>query len=141
MERGLDRTEATWSERELEVVVDRERARFAAWYEFFPRSGVDGDRSATFQEAAAQLARAAAMGFDVVYLPPIHPIGRAHRKGRDNALVAAPGDPGSPWAIGSRDGGHTAIEPGLGTFEDFEWFRGEAERLGLEIALDLAWQC
>src|SRR5207245_9714660 len=92
-----------------EVIVDPERARFAAWYEFFPRSGTAADRSATFKEAEAQLAFAAAMGFDVVYLPPIHPIGRAHRKGRNNALVAAPGDPGSPWAIGSADGGHRAV--------------------------------
>src|SRR5207247_58731 len=90
---------------------------------------------------AGRFTRIAALGFDVVYLPPIHPIGTSFRKGRNNALVAAPGDPGSPWAIGSPDGGHAAVEPGLGTFEDFEWFRGEAERLGLEVAIDLAWQC
>src|SRR5206468_12771244 len=103
MGRHIDRTEATRAERELEVVVDRERARFAAWYEMFPRSGAAADRSATFPEAERGLERAAAMGFDVVYLPPIHPIGRAHRKGRNNALVAGPGDPGSPWAIGGAD--------------------------------------
>ena len=141
MERHLDRTEATRSERELEVVVDRERARFAAWYELFPRSGAALDRSSTFTEAQAQLARIAAMGFDVVYLPPIHPIGRTHRKGRNNALVAAPGDPGSPWAIGSADGGFTAVHPDLGTLDDFDRFVGAARRLGLEVALDFAIQC
>ena len=141
MARHIDRTEATWAERELEVVVDRERARFAAWYEFFPRSGVSVDRSATFKEAQAQLTRAAAMGFDVVYLPPIHPIGRAHRKGRNNSLVAAPGDPGSPWAIGSADGGFTAVYPDLGTLDDFDRFVEAAQRLGLEVALDFAIQC
>ena len=141
MARHIDRSEATWAERELEVVVDRERARFAAWYEFFPRSGVAVDRSATFKEAEAQLGRVAAMGFDVVYLPPIHPIGRAHRKGRNNALVAAPGDPGSPWAIGSTDGGFTAVHPDLGTLDDFDRFVEAARRLGLEVALDFAIQC
>jgi starch synthase (maltosyl-transferring) len=141
MQRALDRTEATWAERELEVVVDPERARFAAWYEFFPRSGIAPDRSATFKEAEAQLTRAAAMGFDVVYLPPIHPIGKAHRKGRNNELVAAPDDPGSPWAIGSADGGYTAVHPDLGTVEDFDRFVEAARRLGLEVALDFAIQC
>jgi starch synthase (maltosyl-transferring) len=101
----------------------------------------DPARSGTFREAAAELARIADLGFDIVYLPPIHPIGTSFRKGRNNALAAAAEDPGSPWAIGSPAGGHTAIEPGLGTFDDFEWFRGEAERLDLEVALDLAWQC
>jgi starch synthase (maltosyl-transferring) len=141
MERHLDRSEATRGERELEVVVDRERARFAAWYELFPRSGAAPDRSATFTEAEAQLARVAAMGFDVVYLPPIHPIGRAHRKGRNNALVAAPGDPGSPWAIGSAEGGFTAVHPDLGTLDDFDRFVETARRRGLEVALDFAIQC
>src|SRR5262245_57578424 len=124
------------------VWVDRERARFGAWYEMFPRSaGPDPTRSATFREAAARLARVADLEFDVVYLPPIHPIGTTFRKGRNNSLTPTPDDPGSPWAIGSPDGGHTAVEPGLGTLDDFEAFRAEAERLGLEIALDLAWQC
>jgi starch synthase (maltosyl-transferring) len=141
MARHLDRSEATWAARELEVVVDRERARFAAWYEFFPRSGAAVDRSATFAEAAAQLERAAAMGFDVVYLPPIHPIGRAHRKGRNNALVAKPGEPGSPWAIGGAEGGFTAVHPDLGTIDDFDRFVARARRLGLEVALDLTIQC
>ena len=141
MTRYLDRTEATWADRELEAIVDPERARFAAWYEFFPRSGTAADRSATFKEAEAQLARAAAMGFDVVYLPPIHPIGRAHRKGRNNELVAAAGDPGSPWAIGSADGGYTSVHPDLGTLEDFDRFVEAAQRLRVEVALDFAIQC
>jgi len=141
MTRHLDRAEATRAERELEVVVEPERARFAAWYEFFPRSGTSTNRSATFKDSEAQLARAAAMGFDTVYLPPIHPIGLAHRKGRNNALEAAPGDPGSPWAIGSIDGGYTAVHPDLGTLEDFDRFVEAARRLGLEVALDFAIQC
>jgi starch synthase (maltosyl-transferring) len=135
-----DRSLATAAGRRR-VIVDRERARFSTWYEMFPRSaGPDPTRSATFREAAARLAAIADLGFDVLYLPPIHPIGRAHRKGRGNSLTPAPGDPGSPWAIGGPEGGHTAIEPGLGTLEDFQWFRAQAERLGLEIALDLAYQ-
>jgi starch synthase (maltosyl-transferring) len=126
----------------LRIWVDRDRARFGAWYEMFPRSaGPDASRSGTFQEAAELLPRIADLGFDVVYLPPIHPIGRAFRKGREGTLVAQPGDPGSPWAIGALEGGHTAIEPGLGTLDDFRAFREKAERLGLEVALDLAWQC
>ncbi|MBI1734131.1 MAG: alpha-1,4-glucan--maltose-1-phosphate maltosyltransferase [Candidatus Rokubacteria bacterium] len=140
MDATLDRGEATWAEREFEVVVDRERARFAAWYELFPRSGVPG-RHATFRDAEAQLRRVAAMGFDVVYLPPIHPIGRAFRKGRNNALVAQPGEPGSPWAIGGPEGGHMAVHPELGTLADFDRFVETARGLGLEIALDFAIQC
>jgi starch synthase (maltosyl-transferring) len=135
-----DRSRATASAPTY-VWVDRERARFGSWYEMFPRSaGADSTRSATFGEAADALIRIADLGFDIVYLPPIHPIGRSFRKGRNNAPAAAPEDPGSPWAIGSEAGGHTAVEPGLGTLEDFNAFRAEAERLGLEIALDLAWQ-
>jgi starch synthase (maltosyl-transferring) len=135
MLRHLDRSEATWCERQFEVIADRERARFAAWYEFFPRS------SGTLKDAEKELGRAAAMGFDVVYLPPVHPIGRTSRKGRNNTLVAGPGDPGSPWAIGSEEGGHTAVHPELGTLEDFDRFVERARRLGLEIALDFAIQC
>ena len=128
--------------RTLRVSVDRPRARYGAWYEMFPRSwGPDPSRSATFREASAALPRIAAMGFDVVYLPPIHPIGTTHRKGRGHALRAAPGDPGSPWAIGSDAGGHKAVEPGLGTLEDFDAFVDAARRLGLEVALDVAFQC
>ncbi len=123
------------------VWVDRPRAAFGAWYEMFPRSaGPDSQRSGTFAEAAAELPRIADLGFDVLYLPPIHPIGKSFRKGRNNALIADTADLGSPWAIGSEAGGHTAVDPGLGTLEDFDFFRAAAERLGLEIALDVAWQ-
>ncbi|MFN7918197.1 MAG: alpha-1,4-glucan--maltose-1-phosphate maltosyltransferase [Vicinamibacterales bacterium] len=124
------------------VWVDRERARTGAWYEMFPRSaGTDPSRSATFAEAATRLEDIAGLGFDVLYLPPIHPIGRSFRKGPNNSLEAGPDAPGSPWAIGSEAGGHTAVEPGLGTLDDFDAFHAEARRVGLELALDLAWQC
>jgi starch synthase (maltosyl-transferring) len=140
--RYRDRRGAAEYERTLCVWVDRDRARTGAWYEMFPRSwGPDPTRSATFGEASEHLPRVAAMGFDVVYLPPIHPIGTAFRKGRGNALRAAPGDPGSPWAIGSDAGGHKAIEPALGTIDDFDLFVTRARGLGLEVALDLAYQC
>ena len=142
MTRHADRSLTSLYPRVLQILVDRERARFGAWYEMFPRSwGPSATRSATFQEAAEHLRNVAALGFDVVYLPPIHPIGSSFRKGRGNALVAAPGDPGSPWAIGSADGGHKAVEPGLGTLADFDAFVGAAHRHGLEVALDLAYQC
>ncbi len=136
---GRDR--ATRYDRVLEVVVERERARFGAWYEMFPRSaGVDPSRSATFAEAAERLRYVADLGFDVLYLPPIHPIGRSFRKGPNNTLEAGPNDPGSPWAIGNETGGHMAIEPGLGSIDDFDRFVTTARTLGLEIALDLAYQ-
>jgi starch synthase (maltosyl-transferring) len=141
MARHLDRAEASRTEIEYPVQVDRERARFAAWYEFFPRSGNTPGRSSTFKEAESQLDRIAAMGFDVVYLPPIHPIGRAHRKGRNNALTARPGEPGSPWAIGGAEGGHDAIHPDLGTLQDFDAFVAKAARIGIDVALDFAIQC
>jgi starch synthase (maltosyl-transferring) len=135
-----DRRRSTHS-RVLRIKVDRPLARAGAWYEMFPRAaGPDPTRSATFAEAAERVPAIAAMGFDVLYLPPIHPIGTTNRKGRGNALVAGPGDPGSPWAIGSSEGGHVAVEPGLGTLDDFRAFREAAERNGLEIALDLAYQ-
>ncbi|MGH7391563.1 MAG: alpha-1,4-glucan--maltose-1-phosphate maltosyltransferase, partial [Candidatus Rokuibacteriota bacterium] len=139
MRTHLDRDAATWAGPEFPVVADRERAAFAAWYEMFPRSGVAG-RHGTFRDAGTQLERIAAMGFDVVYLPPIHPIGRAHRKGRNNTLTAQPGDPGSPWAIGGPEGGHDAVHPGLGTLADFDRFVERARGLGLEVALDFAIQ-
>lgn len=124
------------------VLCERERARFGSWYEMFPRSqGTAPGRSATLREAEARLPEIAAMGFDVVYLPPIHPIGRTHRKGRNNSLVAAPGDPGSPYAIGAEAGGHDAVEPGLGTLADFNHFVTAAANHGLEIALDFAVNC
>jgi starch synthase (maltosyl-transferring) len=128
--------------------VERERALFASWYEFFPRSeGARYDEasgtwtSGTLATAAERLPAIAAMGFDVAYLTPIHPIGTTHRKGPNNTLVAGPGDPGSPYAIGSPDGGHDAIHPELGTFDDFDAFVARASELGLEVALDLALQC
>jgi starch synthase (maltosyl-transferring) len=137
-----DRSRSTTYGRTLRVLVDRERARVGAWYEMFPRSaGTDPTRSATFREAEARLPAIAAMGFDVLYLPPIHPIGRTFRKGRNNALAAAPGDVGSPWAIGSEDGGHMSVDPGLGTIDDFDHFVDAARAAGLEVALDLAYQC
>jgi starch synthase (maltosyl-transferring) len=138
---GTDRGEATRYDRVLKVLVERERARFGAWYEMFPRSaGDDPTRSATFDEAAARLPYIASMGFDVLYLPPIHPIGRSFRKGRNNTTDPGPDDPGSPWAIGAAEGGHTAVEPALGTLADFDRFVAAARRHGLEIALDIAFQ-
>ena len=128
------------------IRADRERALSGAWYEFFPRSegavkNADGTiTSGTFVSATKRLPAVAAMGFDVLYLPPIHPIGVAHRKGPNNSLTAGPNDPGVPWAIGNSDGGHDAINPELGTMKDFENFVAAAKKAGLEIALDLALQ-
>ncbi len=126
--------------------VDRPRALFSAWYELFPRSeGAQTvgrtTRHGTFGTAARRLPAVAEMGFDVLYLPPIHPIGRVNRKGRNNSLVAGPGEPGSPWAIGSVEGGHDAIHPQLGTLADFRAFIEQAAEHGLEVAMDLALQC
>jgi starch synthase (maltosyl-transferring) len=136
-----DRRTSTTYNQILRVTVDPGRALFSAWYEMFPRScTADPSRSGTFREAEARLPDIAAMGFDVVYLPPVHPIGRTHRKGRNNSLITEPGDPGSPWAIGSAEGGHTAIEPGLGTLDDFDRFVATASHLGLQVALDIAFQ-
>jgi starch synthase (maltosyl-transferring) len=127
--------------RELEVVVDRKAARFAAWYEMFPRSqGIAPGKGATFDDCIARLPEIARLGFDVVYLVPIHPIGRINRKGKDNSTVAQPGDPGSPYAIGSPEGGHRSVNPELGTLADFRRFVGAAEALGMEVALDFAIQ-
>jgi starch synthase (maltosyl-transferring) len=128
--------------RELELVVDRPEARFAAWYEMFPRSqGKVPGQSATFDDCIERLGEVAALGFDTVYLVPIHPIGRVNRKGRDNAVTAAPDDPGSPYAIGAAEGGHTAVDPQLGTLADFRRFVAAAAGLGIEVALDFAIQC
>ena len=131
-----------------QLLVERELALFGAWYEMFPRSeGATYDEvtgrwtSGTLRTAAKRLPAVAAMGFDVVYLTPIHPIGTTARKGRNNALTAEPDDPGSPYAIGSPDGGHDAIHPDLGTFADFDAFVSDAEELGLEVAIDIALQC
>jgi starch synthase (maltosyl-transferring) len=132
----------TRGEREYAVRADPPDAAFAAWYEFFPRSATrDPGQHGTFADAERELARIAALGFDVVYLPPIHPIGRTHRKGPNNSLVATPEDPGSPWAIGNEDGGHTAVNPDLGSLEDFRRFVAAARSHGLEVALDYALQC
>jgi starch synthase (maltosyl-transferring) len=142
MARWQPRVHATRYARTPEVVADREAARFAAWYEMFPRSQarVPG-RSGTWEDCIARLDDIQAMGFDVVYLPPIHPIGHTHRKGRDNRLRAGPGDPGSPWAIGNEHGGHTAIDPALGSLADFRRFVDAARERGIEVALDFALQC
>jgi starch synthase (maltosyl-transferring) len=122
--------------------VDREKARFSAWYELFPRScATVPEQHGTFKDCEALLPYVAAMGFDVLYLPPIHPIGQTHRKGKNNTPVAAPDDPGSPWAIGSEAGGHKAIHPQLGTLEDFRRLIARAGQYGVEIAIDLALQC
>ncbi len=137
-----DLTYATRYEAELPVWVDRERARFSAWYELFPRScapqpGTHG----TLRDVISRLPEIAAMGFDILYLPPIHPVGVQYRKGKNNAVKAEPGDVGSPWAIGAAEGGHTAIHPDLGTLEDFDALSEAAKVQGLELALDIAFQC
>ncbi len=137
-----DRSRATRYNPALPVIVDRRAAQFAAWYEFFPRSqgtvpGVHG----TFADAAKRLPEIRALGFDVVYLPPVHPIGHAFRKGKNNSLDVGPDDPGSPWAIGNETGGHTAVEPALGTLDDFDAFVAAAKANQLEVALDYALQC
>jgi starch synthase (maltosyl-transferring) len=137
-----DRRFGTAYGRDLSVVVDRERARFSAWYELFPRSAAaERGRHGTFADVEERLPYIQDLGFDVVYLPPIHPIGRSFRKGRDNTVTAEPGDPGSPWAIGAKEGGHTSINPELGTMTDFERLVEAARARGMEIALDLAYQC
>ena len=141
-DRYPDRTLATRFGRELPVVVDRERARFGAWYELFPRScSSEPGRHGTFKDVEERLPYVAEMGFDVLYLPPIHPIGRTHRKGRNNATVAKPEDVGSPWAIGAAEGGHKAVHPQLGTVEEFEDLVRSSLDHGIEIAMDIAFQC
>ena len=135
-----DRSAQTRYDRVLEVVVDRVRARFAAWYELFPRSYGKAGAHGTFRDVIGELPRIAGMGFDTLYLTPIHPIGRINRKGRNNALVAEPDDVGSPYGIGSDEGGHTAIHPELGSLGDFHALRDAAAGYGLEIALDIAIQ-
>lgn len=142
MTRYPDRARATTYARELQVWVDRPKARCSSWYELFPRScATDAQKPGTFRDCMRRLPYVAEMGFDVLYLPPIHPIGRKGRKGKNNSLEVAPGDPGSPWAIGSAEGGHKAIHPALGTLEDLKQLRQRAEAVGIEIALDIAFQC
>ena len=142
MTRHGERPFATVHDPELTVVVDREKARFGAWYELFPRScSPTPGRHGTLRDVEARLPYVESMGFDVLYLPPIHPIGRVNRKGPDNAERSKRGDPGSPWAIGAREGGHTAIHPELGTLDDLRHLRVAAEARGIELALDIAYQC
>jgi starch synthase (maltosyl-transferring) len=132
---------ATWPT-DMPLVVDRMRARYSSWYEMFPRSSApEPGRHGTFLDCEALLAYVAELGFDVLYLPPIHPVGRDMRKGRNNALGAGPDDVGSPWAIGAAEGGHKAVHPALGTIADFRRFVARASEYGIEIALDIAFQC
>ena len=140
MAEGGDRSRATVTQA-YPLRVDRVRARFSAWYELFPRSWGSPGEHGTFADVAEKLDYVADMGFDVLYLPPIHPIGVTKRKGPNNSLDAGPDDPGVPWAVGSSEGGHTAINPLLGTVEDFQALRTRAEELGLELAMDVAFQC
>lgn len=140
--RHPDRADASSLGRAVQIVIETQRARTGAWYEFFPRStskepGVHG----TFRDCEAWLEYIADMGFDVVYLPPIHPIGSSHRKGPNNATVSGPEDPGSPWAVGSEEGGHKSVNPALGSLADFDRLVARARELGLELALDIAFQC
>ncbi|HYG64094.1 MAG TPA: alpha-1,4-glucan--maltose-1-phosphate maltosyltransferase [Thermoanaerobaculia bacterium] len=141
MDRFPDRGFASVYPRELAVKADRERARFSAWYEMFPRSCGTGGRHGTFRDCEERLPYIAGMGFDVLYLPPIHPIGQTFRKGKNNKVTAEPGDVGSPWAIGAEEGGHKAIHPDLGTLDDFRRFLARAKEHGIELALDIAYQC
>jgi starch synthase (maltosyl-transferring) len=142
MGRYPNRGSATRYEKELSVVVDRERARCGAWYEMFPRScAPQPGQHGTFRDCEKRLPYIAEMGFDVLYLPPIHPIGRTHRKGKNNSPKARRNDPGSPWAIGAREGGHKSVHPKLGTLKDFRRLIEKAKDHGIEIALDIAFQC
>jgi starch synthase (maltosyl-transferring) len=137
-----DRSDATQYAPAPRVMVDRPAAQFGAWYEFFPRSAEGrADRGSTFRDCLPRIDDAKAMGFDVIYFPPIHPIGHTNRKGRNNSVASKPGDPGVPWAIGSEAGGHKAVEPSLGTLEDFDWLVGEIRKRGMELALDFAINC
>jgi starch synthase (maltosyl-transferring) len=139
--RHAERRFVTEYDRALEIIVDRERARFGAWYEFFPRSCAEGEKHAGLRDCEPRLRYAAAMGFDIVYVPPIHPVGDERRKGPNNTLEAGSSDPGSPWAIGSAAGGHKSLHPDLGTMADFRWFRDRVHEFGMELALDIAFQC
>ena len=137
-----DKSFATKYSRELRVTVDPIKARFSSWYEFFPRStSGKANKHGTFRDAEKMLSYIASLGFDVVYLPPIHPIGTAFRKGKNNSLTPGANDPGSPWGIGAKEGGHKSVHPQLGTLDDFRRFVKRAQNLGIEIALDIAFQC
>ncbi|GKS66049.1 alpha-1,4-glucan:maltose-1-phosphate maltosyltransferase [Nitrospira sp.] len=142
VERHQERAAWTQYDRELQVVVDRVRARYGAWYEIFPRSqGTISGQGSTFKECEQRLPAIKAMGFDVLYLTPIHPIGRTNRKGKNNSLTPIPTDPGSPYAIGNELGGHDAVEPSLGTIEDFDRFEQAVRAQGMELAMDFAINC
>ncbi|MFH1025391.1 MAG: alpha-1,4-glucan--maltose-1-phosphate maltosyltransferase [Nitrospirota bacterium] len=141
MDRYQERHFTAEYKKELHVVVERPKALFSSWYEIFPRSCASEDRHGTFKDCETILAEIAEMGFDVLYFPPIHPIGKTKRKGRNNTLVAEPDDVGSPWAIGSEEGGHKAVHPELGTIDDFKKFIDKAKEHGIEIAMDLTFQC
>ncbi|MHC1763571.1 MAG: maltotransferase domain-containing protein [Verrucomicrobiia bacterium] len=142
MERYGERLHVTTYRHQLRVVVDPVLARFSAWFEMFPRSAApEPGRHGTFKDCESWLPRIAQMGFDVLYLPPVHPIGRSFRKGRNNSLACGPDDPGSPWAIGSEEGGHKAVHPELGTLDDFRHLLAKARELKIEVALDIAFQC
>src|SRR5438128_2244320 len=137
-----DRSWATQYAPAPRVLVERKEAQIAAWYEFFPRSAEGrADRGSTFRDCLPRVDDAKAMGFDVIYFPPIHPIGHTNRKGRNNSVICEPDDPGVPWAIGSEAGGHKAVEPSLGTLADFDWLQEEVRQRGMEIALDFAINC
>jgi starch synthase (maltosyl-transferring) len=128
--------------KELRVIAECKKANFSAWYELFPRSAaLQGGKHGTFKDVVKLLPRIASMGFDVLYLPPIHPIGKINRKGKNNNVKAAPGEPGSPWAIGSDEGGHKAIHDELGSLDDFKKLISEAKKAGIDIAMDIAFQC
>ena len=142
MQRHAEHSFACTYDPPFRAEVDRERARFGAWYELFPRSCSPlSGRHGTFKDVEERLPYITALGFDVLYLPPIHPIGRSFRKGPNNSTVAGPHDPGSPWAIGGIEGGHKAIHPELGTIEDFRHLVHSAAQQGVELALDIAFQC
>jgi starch synthase (maltosyl-transferring) len=136
------RDNETKYEQEFIVQVEHRKANFSAWYEFFPRSSsLESGKAGNFNDCIKLLPRIAAMGFDVLYFPPIHPIGKINRKGKNNNVKSQPGEPGSPWAIGSDEGGHKAILPALGTLEDFKKLVSDARKLGIDIAMDIAFQC
>ncbi len=141
MDRHPDRSQSTTYARELPVLIEPQRARFGAWYETFPRSTGKAGVHGTFRDLEERLPYISGMGFDVLYLPPIHPIGRTHRKGRNNSVTAQPEEPGSPWAIGSAEGGHKAVNPDLGTLDDFRRLVRVAGEHELQVALDIAFQC
>jgi len=142
MTKYSDRRSAVAYSRELEVVVDRKKARFSTWYEMFPRSCANKPgQHGTFKDCERRLPYISEMGFDVLYFPPIHPIGYTSRKGKNNITTAKPNDPGTPWAIGSPEGGHKTVHSQLGTLEDFRNFIEKAREYDIEVALDIAFQC